>query len=119
VKKNVVLNWISAIFLTALTVFLLRACVNNAKLINNHRYTVAITTTRTNGGWVDYEFKVNEVTYKGSVSKQGLKPNGYKYLVKFYTNDPSLLSEIESNDEVLDCIGEPPLEGWGEVPSCK
>ena len=89
------------------------------RLQTNHRFTIATTVGRSGGGWVDFEFIVNGVVYKRSDKGLSLKSREAKYFVKYYTPDPSVLAKIVSDEEVPDCIGEPPPNGWAEVPSCE
>ncbi len=93
--------------------------VTERQLANDHRFTIATTTGRSSGDWVDYEFTVNGVTYNGSHRTLTMKQRGGRYFVKYYPLDPSVISKIVSNEEVLDCVGEPPPDGWAEIPKCK
>jgi len=89
------------------------------KLANNYRFTVAVTKGYGGGGFVNFEFSVNGVTYKRSNKGKQLIPDGRKYFVKYYVDDPSLIAKIVSNDEVPDCVSQPPANGWKEIPQCK
>jgi len=93
--------------------------VREYKFSNNHRFTVATTVGYGNGGWVNFEFKVNGVIYKRSDKGLSLKSRYAKYFVKYYAADPSVLAKVVSNEEVPNCIGEPPADGWIEIPKCK
>ena len=68
---------------------------------------------------MDFEFVVNGMTYKRSDKGLNLKSRHAKYFVKYYARDPSVLAKIVSNEEVPGCIGEPPSDGWKDIPTCK
>ncbi|QLH31495.1 MAG: hypothetical protein HWD62_02760 [Cyclobacteriaceae bacterium] len=93
--------------------------ITDYRFNSNHKFTIATTVGHTGGGWVDYEFTVNGVVYKRGDKGLTLKSINAKYFVKYYTPDPSVLAKIVSDDEVPDCIGEPPPNGWAELPSCE
>jgi hypothetical protein len=93
--------------------------IREYKFENDHSFTIATTIGRSGGGWVDFEFVVNGVLYKRSDKGLNLKSKSAKYFVKYYTPDPSVLAKIVSNEEVPNCIGEPPPNGWAELPRCE
>jgi hypothetical protein len=93
--------------------------ITDYRFNRNHRFTIAKTIGRSGGGWVDFEFMVNGVLYQRSDKGLSLKSKNAKYFVKFYTPDPSVLAKIVSDKEVPECIGDPPPEGWKDVPTCK
>lgn len=117
--KEKLLKWVGITIAIGIAVFFIDGFVSEYKLGNNHHFTIAITKGYGGGGFVEFEFKVNGVTYKGSNKGMQLKPNGAKYFVKFYQNDPSLIAKIASSEEVPECIGDPPSDGWKEIPKCK
>jgi hypothetical protein len=88
-------------------------------LSRNHRFTIAITTGHGGGGSVEFEFLVNGVIYRRANKGLQLITNSRKYFIKYYVDDPSLIAKIVSDEEVPDCIGEPPANGWEEIPQCK
>lgn len=93
--------------------------VRDYKFNNDHRFTIATTIGSGTGGWVDFEFTVNNRLYKRSNRSLSLKSKNAKYFVKYYAPDPSVLAKIVSDEEVPECIGDPPSDGWKELPNCK
>lgn len=112
-------KWTWVLILFGIACFLFWMFEREWKLESNHRYTVALTTGHGSGGVVNFEFRVDGVLYQRSDRGLSLKSREAKYFVKYYTPDPSVLAKIVSDDEVPDCIGEPPPNGWAELPSCE
>ncbi len=112
-------KWIRVLILFGITCFLFWMFEREWKLKMNHRYTVAVTVGHSGGGWVDFEFMVNEKLYKRSDKGLSLKSRDAKYFVEYYAPDPSVLAKIVSSEEVPECIGDPPPDGWKELPNCK
>jgi hypothetical protein len=112
-------KWIVIAIGIGLAIFFSWGAVREYKLSNNHRFTIATTLGHGGGGSVDFEFKVNGVIYKRGDRGKQLITNGRRYFVKYYVPDPSQLAKVISNEEVPDCIGEPPPDGWKEIPKCK
>lgn len=112
-------RWITVLLFFIVISFLFWMFEREFRLQTNHRFTIATTVGHSGGGWVDYEFTVNGVVYKRGDKGLSLKSRKAKYFVKYYTPDPSILAKIVSDQEVPNCIGEPPPNGWAEVPSCE
>ncbi|MBX2897717.1 MAG: hypothetical protein KF763_19910 [Cyclobacteriaceae bacterium] len=112
-------KWTWVLILFVIAFFLFWIFEREWKLESNHRYTVAVTTGYGSGGVVNFEFMVDGILYRRSDRGLSLKSRGAKYFVKYYTPDPSVLAKIVSSDEVPNCIGEPPPNGWADIPSCE
>ena len=102
-----------------LAFFLLRGIFRELQLDGDRGITVATTTGHAESGWVNFEFKVNGVIYKRADKGLNLKSKDAKYFVEYYAPDPSVLARVVSNQVVPECIGDPPPEGWKEIPKCK
>jgi hypothetical protein len=111
-------KWVGITIMFVIGTILSRGIINEYKLSNNHRWTVA-TTTGWDAGFVNFEFNVKGVMYEGANKGLNLKTKHGKYFVKYYALDPSLLAKVISDEEVTDCIGEPPSDGWADIPTCK
>ena len=111
-------KWIGITTITFLAIFFVEGIIAEYKLAENHRFTVATTKGHGGGGSVNFEFSVNGVQYSRSNKGRSLMTNGRKYFVKYYVDDPSLMAKIVSDEEVPQCIGEPPPNGWKELPNC-
>ncbi len=90
---------------------------NQLKLHN--RFAIAVTENKTFGGHIQYHFKVKGVIYYHSTKVLRLQLNGSRYFVKFNSVDPKQMAEIASVEEIPDCIGEQPADGWDDIPTCK
>ncbi len=118
-KEAMFWKWAGGVIILGLAFFFIWASVREYEFSNNHRFTVARTLGHGGGGFVDFEFEVNGVIYKRGDRGKQLITNGRRYFVKYYAPDPSVLAKIVSNEEVPDCIGESPADGWEEIPTCK
>ena len=112
-------KWIGILLAISFGSILTWLTIREIKFSNNHRYTIATTKGHGGGGSIDFEFTVSGVTYARGDKGKSLTSNGRKYFVKYYVPDPSVLAKVVSNEEVPECIGEPPADGWKEIPKCK
>ncbi|MBS1558362.1 MAG: hypothetical protein JST69_06495 [Bacteroidetes bacterium] len=93
--------------------------IRRNKLSAHGKYTVGITLGR-HGKFIDFKFYVNGKEFKNDnpVQKYNPEERDGKYFVKFLPSDPDV-NEIFWDNPVSDCIGEPPADGWEEIPKCK
>lgn len=117
-RSNTYWKWIGIVIVVGLIIIFNEGIISEYKLVNKHRFTIATTKGYGGGGFVDFEFTVNGTVYKRADKGLQLVTNGRKYFVKFYVDDPSLIAKIVSNEEVPECVGEPPANGWSELPKC-
>lgn len=88
----------------------------------NHRYTVGtiIGFQQTSKGiFVDYEFKVNSVTFTSTKQPTNEGPSSIRegrYYVKYLPRDPSAISDILWDNPVSEEIVDIPINGWAEIP---
>jgi len=88
----------------------------------NHRYTVGTITgyQRTSKGlFVDYEFKVNSVTFTSTKRTTNDGPSNIRegrYYVKYLPRDPSAISDILWDKPVSEKLDDIPINGWAEIP---
>jgi hypothetical protein len=75
-------KWIVILIFIGLGFFFMWGEVTNYKYNKDHRFTIATTTGNSNGGWVDFEFSVNNVVYKRSNRSLSLKSKKCKILCK-------------------------------------
>ena len=99
--------------------FLIRGVISEYYLSKNYCVSIATTGKRLPGGYVEYQFKIKGIIYTNNDKAHRLTPGGSRYFVECNFKDPSDIANIVSNEEVPDCIGEPPTDGWKEIPKCK
>ncbi|GGH71101.1 hypothetical protein HNQ91_003158 [Filimonas zeae] len=92
-------NRIAAVLMVCLMFFLAvkRYVFDDGKLRSNRRFTIAtvyrISYPAEGGPDADYQYCVNQVTYKNSASISTQKPQpvvGDKFLLKYYPPDPQV-----------------------------
>lgn len=94
----------------------------SVELKMNHRYTVGtiIGFQQTSKGiYVDYEFKVNSVTFTSAKQPTNEGPASRRegrYYVKYLPRDPSAISDILWDKPVSEKIVDIPINGWEEIP---
>ncbi len=86
-------------------------------------YTVAIVKDieGTRGGVLcNFYYSYKGVAYEGRGISASIrkKDEGKRFYIQFLQGNPSVKSLLE-NCPVPDCIGDPPPEGWKEIPKCK
>jgi len=93
--------------------------IRRDKLSAHGKYTVGITLGR-HSKFVDFKFYVNRKEFKNNnpVQKYDPKEREGKYFVKYLPGNPEV-NEIFWDKPVPECIGDPPADGWEELPKCK
>jgi hypothetical protein len=107
------------VIFVALGLGVVRAIYEGNQLSLHHRFAIATTDNKTFGGHIQYHFEVKGIVYRQSTKVLRLQLNGSRYFVKFNSEDPSQSAEMVSAEEVPNCIGDQPADGWEEIPTCK
>jgi len=113
-KANNIAKYVLIVVLIVPVIFLLSRNLNRKF---NPKYTIGITTGSEGGGWVGYNYKVNNIEYKGSRKSLKFSPTkkGGRYYVEFSSKSHDV-SVILWDQTVPDYIIEAPAEGWIEMP---
>jgi hypothetical protein len=113
-KANNIAKYGLIVVLIVPVIFLLSRNINRKY---NAKYTIGITTGSEGGGWVGYNYRVNNLEYNGSRESLKFYPTkkGGRYYVEFSSKSHDV-SVILWDQPVPDHINEAPLEGWEDIP---
>ncbi|MBX2897720.1 MAG: hypothetical protein KF763_19925 [Cyclobacteriaceae bacterium] len=115
--------WITILVFSFVILWIIKIGYDDFRLSNDQRFTIGSTLgwKRTGKGPViAYRFSVNNKSYENNASagKDTVDVDSGRYFVRFLPSDPTV-SRVMWDSPVPACIGEPPPNGWADIPSCE